>query len=163
MDQPLALLQPGRVVAVQLSDGGIRRGLVMSAGGGWLQLAGDEGLLLVNLAQVAVIALDGQPTAAAGPVDAARPRPQSKDAPFRAGSRAPGRPWQEQDLKQLAEAYLDGRPDAELAERFVRTRGQIKELRQGFECARGNLVDDQLSPAARTWVARWRKVLGGAR
>jgi hypothetical protein len=48
-----------------------------------------------------------------------------------------------------------------LAERFGRTRGQITLLRQGFECARGNIADDAIPPVAQTWVARWRKVLAG--
>ena len=163
MTDPLALLEPGRVISVQLATGEVRRGLVMGMGAGWLHLVGDDGVQLVNLAQVALVSLDAQTAAAPMAVDAARPRPMTKDVPIKAGSRAPGRPWQETELKQLSEAYLDGRPDAELAERFHRTRGQIRELRQGFECARGNVVEDQLSMVARTWVGRWRKVLGGAR
>jgi hypothetical protein len=59
----------------------------------------------------------------------------------------------------IAYAYLDGIEDGDLAQRFSRSRGQIKELRQAFECARGNLVEDQISPIAATWVARWRKAL----
>ncbi len=163
MPDPLMLLEPGRVIAVQLATGEVRRGLIMGVGGGWLHLVGDEGVQLINLGQAALISLDAQAAVAAAPVDAPRPRPMTKDVPIKTGSRAPGRPWQETELKELSEAYLDGRPDAELAERFHRTRGQIKELRQGFECARGNLVDDQISQVARTWVGRWRKVLGGAR
>ncbi len=92
-------------------------------------------------------------------VEVAKPKPSSKDAPIRAGGKALGRAWLDEDLKTLADAYLDAVEDGDLALRFNRSRGQIKELRQAFECARGNLVEDQISPIAATWVARWRKAL----
>ena len=98
-------------------------------------------------------------TAPAPFVEVARPKPASKDAPIRAGGKALGRAWLDEDLKALADAYLDGAEDGDLAQRFNRSRGQVRELRQAFECARGNRVEDQISPIAATWVARWRKAL----
>jgi hypothetical protein len=86
------------------------------------------------------------------------PRPTSADRPRRA-SRAPGRPWRDEDLRQLADGFLDGQDDQQLCGSYNRTRAQIKELRAGFECARGNLVEDQISEVAATWVERWRRVL----
>ncbi len=76
-------------------------------------------------------------------------------------SQAPGSPWSDAELKRLADAFLDGHEDGELAERHKRARPAIKQLRQGFECARGNLVEDQISSVAATWVSRWRRVLAG--
>jgi hypothetical protein len=74
--------------------------------------------------------------------------------------RAPGRAWTEEELRRLGEGFIEGTADHALATAFNRTRGQLKELRQGFECARGNLDVDDISPVAATWVARWRRVLG---
>ena len=158
MDDPLAQLEPGRGVAVHLTNGQICRGSVSGLRGPWLHLAADSGGVLVNLTQVTAIVLDaaGAPEAL---IDIARPKPRSKDEPIRAGSKALGRAWTDAELKSLADAFLDGLHDGELAERFHRSRTQITELHQAFECARGNLVEDQLRPVARTWVARWRKAL----
>ena len=39
--------------------------------------------------------------------------------------------------------------------------GIIKQLRQGFEAARGNLVEDQVGEVAATWIHRWRRLLAG--
>jgi len=129
---------------------------------GWLLLETESGIMLINLTQVAVITQEpGEPdedTEASLEGLDELPKPTSAERPLRA-SRAPARPWRDDDLKQLADAFLDGAQDQELATRFNRTRGQVKELRQGFECARGNLVDDQISRVAATWVDRWRRVL----
>lgn len=152
-----ALLPVGRRITAQLAQGPLYRGAVRRVSDGWLLLEADQGQLLINLDHVAVIT----PEALGGDeplVDEALPKPTSADRPVRA-SRAPGRPWNDTDLRELAEGFLDGHQDAELAPRFNRTKGQLKELRQGFECARGNLVEDQISPVARTWVERWRRVL----
>jgi hypothetical protein len=92
-------------------------------------------------------------------VDVLKPKPSSKETPMRVTGKALGRAWLDEDLKVLADAYLDGVQDADIAQRLSRAKGQIKELRQAFECARGNLVDDQISPIAATWVPRWRKAL----
>jgi hypothetical protein len=162
MDDPLSHLIPGRSVTAHLNNGQVVRGTVTGLRGGWLSLAGGNpdgsGAVLVNLAHAGALVLDSKaaPTAM---IEVAKPKPQSKEAPVRAGGKALGRAWLDEDLKALADAYLDGAEDGDLAQRFNRSRGQIKELRQAFECARGNLVEDQISPVAATWVARWRKAL----
>lgn len=155
-------LAPGRLIALRLADGTPMAGRVVAVDGPWLQLHDLDGGHLVNLAQVAVVHLDQQGRAeGAVAAEGALPQPRSKDQPRKVGSRAPGRPWDEAELKSLSEAFLDGAGDGELALRFHRTRSQITELHRGFECARGNLTEDDLSPAAHLWVARWRRVLAG--
>ena len=57
------------------------------------------------------------------------------------------------------DAFLDDRGDAELAQEHGRTRNQITVLRQAWECSRGNLPDDRISPAARLWVERIRRAV----
>ncbi len=154
---PLTRLVPGCAVTVYLANNRVHRGTVAAVGDGWLELAGEQPRL-VNLAQTVEILLstDAQDDAGHG-----LPRPRSKDTPTKAGSKAPARPWADEDLQALAHGFLDGMTDAALAERFHRTRPQVTILHQGFECARGNLTDDAIPPAARTWVERWRKVLAG--
>jgi hypothetical protein len=156
---PFAHLTPGRPVTVYLVGNRVHRGQVDGVGNGWLMLKGVPARL-INLAQVVEIMVEDVPAEAEAP-DALLPKPRSKDGPVKAGSRAPGRPWADEDLQGLAHAFLDGGNDSALAERFGRTRGQITLLRQGFECARGNIADDAIPPVAQTWVARWRKVLAG--
>jgi hypothetical protein len=155
-------LPPGRRVTAQLVQGPLYRGSVRRVVDGWLLLETESGLVLINLSQVAVISQEAGDTG--DDVEASLegldelPKPTSAERPTRT-SRAPARPWKDDDLKQLADAFLDGADDSELASRFNRTRGQVKELRQGFECARGNLVEDQISSVAATWIDRWRRVL----
>ncbi len=160
MDDPLSQLIPGRSITAHLNNGQVVRGIVTGMRGGWLSLGGADGgnAVLINLVHAGALVLDTKPAPAAL-IEVAKPKPQSKDAPIRAGGKALGRAWLDEDLKALADAYLDGAEDGDLAQRFNRSRGQIKELRQAFECARGNLVEDQISPIAATWVARWRKAL----
>jgi hypothetical protein len=164
LPNPFAELLPsGRLVIVLLADGTPMPGRVLALADGWLHLRDLDGEQLINLAQVAGIRLqEGAQASEADPGDPeALPRPRSKDRPVKVGSGATGRPWTEPELRALAEAFLDGGQDGELAERFRRTRGQITELHRGFECARGNLVEDQISPAAQAWVPRWRRLLAG--
>jgi hypothetical protein len=159
MDQPLSLLKSGREVTVIMATGQALRGRVLSCGHGWLYLAAENGgARLINLGQVAMVDLPGP----IGLVDdGALPKPRSKDDPTHAGPTAPGRAWTDAELKALADAFLDQQTDQDLAKHFARARGAIREMRRGFEAARGNLVEDEISPVARTWVARWRKVLAG--
>jgi hypothetical protein len=145
-----------------LADGTVFDGELEWARKGWARIRGDAGVSLINAAHVAVIRPHG-PLAADEPEDAddeGLPRPRSNERARMAGATAPGRAWDDEDLRALADAFLDNATDAELAARHHRSKGAIKEARQGFECARGNLVEDQISPVARTWVARWRKTLG---
>lgn len=151
-------LPVGRRVTAQLAQGPLYRGTVRRVSDGWLLLEAEQGQLLINLDHVAVVTPEALGEDEPEGVDAALPKPTSADRPVRT-SRAPGRPWKDEDLRELAEGFLDGHQDVELAPRFNRAKGQLKELRQGFECARGNLVEDQISPVARMWVERWRRVL----
>ncbi len=159
----LATLIPAdRVIGLTLVDGVILAGRAQVLSGGWLRLIGNADDRLINLAHVVMIDLNrGRLDQGPSGVDEALPRPRSKDTPVKVGSKVPARPWTDGDLKALADAMLDGGQDAELAERFHRTRSQVRDLRQGFECNRGNLVEDQISPAAVAWIHRWRRVLSG--
>jgi hypothetical protein len=154
MDAP-ALLHPGLSVTVYLVGNRVHRGRIAAVDQGWLVLEGEHPRL-INLAQVVEVLLDD-----ADPGEAALPRPRSKETPVKAGPKAPARPWSDDELKSLAQGFLDGATDTELAERFHRTRTQITIMHQGFECARGNITDDTIAPVARTWVERWRKALAG--
>ncbi len=158
MNDPLASLPIGQPVSVQFSEGVVVRGMLRACGGGWLKLEDQRGVHWVQLDQVAMISAvtEGE----AEPVDAPRPKPRSADAPVKT-SRAPGRPWADDDLKTLSEAFLDAATDSECAQRFNRTRHQITLLRQGFEAARGGLDEDRIPDVAKTWVQRWRRVLAG--
>lgn len=158
MDDPLSELIPGRHIAAVLANGQQCRGMITGIRGGWLSLGGNDKSVLVNLAQIAVITLDAKP-APTPQIDVAMPKPSSKEAPIRAVGKALGRAWLDEDLKKLADAYLDGAEDGAIAQKISRARTQIKELRQAFECARGNVAEDQISPIAATWVPRWHKAL----
>jgi hypothetical protein len=156
------LLVPGRLVLLRLADGTPVAGRVRAVADGWLSLGDLDGEQAINLAHVASVrGQDSTPEATAERDEGGLMRPRSKEAPVKVGARAVGRPWTEPELKGLADAFLDGHQDGELAARFNRTRSQVTELHRAFECARGNLVEDQISPAAQTWVPRWRRVLAG--
>ena len=71
----------------------------------------------------------------------------------------PGRPWSDEQVRAVIDGFLDDRQDGALAEQHGRTRHQITVLRQAWECARGNLPEDRLSPAAQLWVGRIRTAL----
>jgi hypothetical protein len=151
------LLPPGRRVSVQLAQGPVYRGAVRRSLDGWLLIEAESGNVLLNLDHVAVISQEGSAAGdEAGADELLRPSPAERPHPV---SRAPGRAWNDADLRQLADAFLDGQEDDALATRFNRTRAQLKQMRQGFECARGNLVEEQISPVATTWVQRWQRVL----
>jgi len=158
MALPLSVLTPGRIVHLRL-DGEVLSGAVIATANGWLRLSGADGEILVNLAQVAWIRTDGAPT---GPIiDDERPKPTPKEMGGRAGSRAPARPWSDESIRAAVEGFLNDRQDGDLADELGRTRHQITILHQAWECARGNIPDDQLSPAAQTWVSRIRHVMTG--
>jgi len=152
MALPLSVLTPGRTVHLRL-DGEMVSGRVIATANGWLRLDGADGEILVNLAQVAWIRADGAPAGDELPV------PTAKGVVVRPGSRVPGRPWDDATVRAVVEGFLNDVQDTDLAERHNRTRHQITILRQAWECARGNLADDQLSPAAQLWVARIRSVM----
>jgi len=141
---------------VLVANGAVLRGALSLLDGGWWRLQGAGGVIDLNPQQVIGVGAPGSWAAAGG-------GSAVKEA---GGGRAPrtnrggaGRPWRDEELRLLANAYLDGVTDKELAQEFSRTPAIIKQLRQGFECARGNLVEDQISEVAASWVHRWRRVL----
>ena len=148
-----------RLIALHLANGVILPGRVHVLRDGWVRLYTSERVQLVNLAHVLTIDLNVGQTDPGPLVQEGLPKPRSKDVPFKVGSKVPARPWSDADLKALSEGFLDGLLDPELAEQHHRTRGQIRDLRQAFECNRGNLIEDQISPAATTWIHRWKRVL----
>jgi hypothetical protein len=160
--RPLEHLTLGRPIAASMANGEQCRGVIIEIGEGWLLLGGQgsngDKSVLVNMQHICSLVLDVKPAPTAI-IDAPKPKPASKEAPQKTGLKALGRAWLDEDLQQLADAFLDGHDDVILSQRFSRAKNQIKELRQAFECARGNLVDDQVSAIALTWVPRWRKAL----
>ena len=152
-------IPPERLIALHLENKAILIGRAEQVADNWVRLQTPDGIKLVNLDHVLLIDLNEGLRDPGPQVDEGLGKPRSKDIPMKMGSKAPGRPWTDDDLKQLSEGFLDGALDAQLAERYHRTRGQIRDLRQGFECNRGNAVEEQISPAATTWVARWHRVL----
>ena len=154
-----AAIPADRLIALHLANGAILPGRAKLLAGGWVRLSTSDSEQLVNLAHVAAIDLNEGRTDPGPRIQDGLPKPRSKDVPFKVGSKVPARPWTDADLKALSEGFLDGVLDNELAEKHHRTRGQIRDLRQGFECNRGNLIEDQVSPAAVTWIHRWRRVL----
>jgi hypothetical protein len=157
-------LPPERLIALHLDNKSVLIGRAEQVADNWVRFATPDGVKLVNLNHVTLIDLNDGLRDPGPQVDEGLARPRSKDIPLKVGSKAPGRPWNDDDLKQLSEGFLDGENDAQLAERFHRTRGQIRDLRQGFECNRGNheFPIDQ-NPAASLWVDRWQKVLSRGR
>jgi len=153
------LLLPGKKVVAQTSQGPVYRGVVRKSLRGWIAIDAEGGRTLLNLDHlVSVVVLgadDDEDMEAAGGLM----KPQSLERPRVLTRTAPARAWQDEDLKKLATGFLDGDDDATLSEAHHRARSQIRELRQAFECARGNLVEDQISPVAQTWITRWRRVL----
>ncbi len=148
-----------RPIILHLVGGHVLVGHGQPLEGGWLRLRSRDCERLVNLVHVVLIDASDGVSEESSPIDAALPRPKSKDTPIKLGSRAPGRAWTDPDLKALSEGFLDHVNDSDLAQRHHRTKGQIRDLKQAFECQRGNLVEDEISPAARLWVDRWRRVL----
>lgn len=131
-----------------LVDGTRLAGRLRALGADWWSVDTDNGAVVVNPRQVAAVA-EGQ--------SLATPRAPRRERRARGGS--PGRPWADDELRRLADAFLDGETDKELARDFDRTPAVIKQLRQGFEIARGNLTDDAVGAIARSWVGRWQDVL----
>lgn len=120
------------------------------ASSGWWVVQTAQGVVEVNPALVVA-------SAAPGVLDAGK----AVGAPRRRSvAGAPGRPWGDEELRLLADAFLDqAASDKDLAQEFARTPAIIKQLRQGFEAARGNLVEDQVGEVALTWIPRWRRLL----
>lgn len=164
MALPVSFLTPGRNVRVRCAGEDLA-GTVTSCANGWLRLATTQGDTLVNLALVAWVAGGGGGAPAddgdgAGDEDRGLPRPSAAEITAKpASSKAPGRPWSDSQVQAVVDDFLNDRQDGEIAANHGRTRNQVTVLRQAWECARGNLPDDGISPAARLWVERIRRAM----
>jgi len=142
-------------VALLLADGTRLSAAIADQRAGWWLLETDEGTVWVQLAHVVLVGSE-----AAVPAGGRRGR-GGGGSTSRSRSSAPGRPWSDDELRMLADAFLDGAVDKDLAREFGRTPAIVKQLRQGFECARGNLDEERVTEIAASWVPRWRRVLAG--
>jgi hypothetical protein len=149
MFNPEEFIAAGEAIRVDLRDGRSVSGHLVGADGHWLGLETDDGRLLLPVAGIAAVCADQVRLGLAE-----KPRRKAAGA-----APAVGRGWNDADLRQLADAFLDGEHDAQLAERFGRSRSVIKILHAAFECARGNLVEEDLPDAAKAWLGRWSAVL----
>ena len=71
------------------------------------------------------------------------------------------RPWTDSDIRACVRSFLDGASDSTVAAQAQRSRHQITILRQAFDAARGERVEEDCSPAARAWIVRVRAALAG--
>jgi hypothetical protein len=142
----------GHRCVLLLVEGSRIEGELQAADNLWWRLSAEEGEILVNPQHVAAVGISGGLPVTAGGGGGGK-------AAKRARGAAPGRPWADEQLKALADGFLDGETDKDLAATFGRTPAIIRQLRQAFEAARGNLDEDQLGEVAGTWVGRWRQVL----
>jgi hypothetical protein len=151
-------LRPGQHLQCILADGTVFSGHVDNARKGWLRLTTEQGPLLINVAHVALLKpLD----ASAVGIGLGSSEPETTASRRSAGTTTAEDDWDPESLRALADGFLDGHDDSELAARLGQRKGQVKTLRQAFECARGNLVEDEIAPTAREWIDRWRSVLAG--
>lgn len=154
MALPVSFLTPGRTVRLRIAGEDLS-GNVVACANGWLRLSVEGSDTMVNLAQVAWITGLGETP----PDEDELPRPEAKEITARQGTKAPGRPWTDATVQAIVSGFLDDVGDAELAATHGRTRSQVTVLHQAWECARGNIPDDRLSPAAQLWVERIRRAM----
>lgn len=138
-------LEPGKRIAILLAGGQRFEGDLVRCCGRWLELADGATLRWLNSDHIVLIA------GGAGALPSVPP--PSKRKPVAGGG---GPPWQDEDLRLLADALLDGVSDAELGREFGRKPGEIGVLRRAFACLRGDLLDEDLDAAARSWLPRLR-------
>ncbi len=153
-------LRPGLRLECILADGTVVSGILERAAKGWLRMQTSTGPILIHLAHVALLKPGDADAAGIGlgaVEDSSSPRGAQGRAPR--GAAAATADWSPEQLRALADGLLDGHSDSELAARLGQRKAHIGSLRQAFECARGNMVDDEIPPAARVWISRWRDVL----
>lgn len=119
-------------------------GTLQARRGPWLQLATEEGSVLVNAAQVVWVRV----LATAGAA------PQAQED---ASDAAP--PCSDAQLRVLVEGFLDDRDPRQLARQAGCSARQLRLVRQAWECVRGNLPEDGIPPAARALAPRLRRLL----
>ncbi|MFW5698780.1 MAG: hypothetical protein ACOCZK_00240 [Planctomycetota bacterium] len=147
---------PGHTYTFVLSDGSRVQAEVRTRAGHWVEAVCDGLVFQLNLDQVVCFAAGALPACLAGS-DTRAGGSARRIRPKAGGS--PGRRWEDDELRLLANAFLDGAIDRDLAREFGRTVAIIKQLRQAFECARGNLDEDRVGEVAQSWIPRWRRVL----
>ncbi|MEK7413197.1 MAG: hypothetical protein AAB263_07755 [Planctomycetota bacterium] len=153
MALPISFLVSGRQVRVR-SGGDEITGTIVHTANGWMRMTASNGDVLVNLATVTWIHALGP-----APERDEANKPEAHEIGDRQGSRVPGRPWSEASVKTIIDGFLSDQQDSDLAETHGRTRHQITVLRHAWECARGNMTEDRISPAAQEWVPRIRRIL----
>ncbi len=150
VDQPGAFTLGGTYL-FELANGRRITATVTAQAGGWLRLDRARSTLHVNISQIVCYQAPGSASLA-------------DDAPEASGRSRPAidpQDWDEPRLRRLAEGYLDGQGDSELATICERPRSEVRRLRRSFEAARGNLDPDRLGEQDRAWSVRWQAVLGG--
>ncbi len=140
-------LETGTRLAALLVGGQRVEGELLRVCGRWLELADGATLRWLNGDHIVLIA------AGAGALPDAAPSPRPKR-----GAAGAGTPWQDQDLRLLADALLDGIADGELAREFGRKPAEIAVLRRALTCLRGEVMEEDLDPAAASWVPRLRGI-----
>jgi hypothetical protein len=151
-------LAPDRRYRFRCRDGLEICGTVSDVVDGWCGVEDNAEPMWLQIAQIVAVTVESQ--ALPAPVNAAggkRKRTDQRASGAADGKR--GRDWQPQEVRELAEGFLDGATDSDLASHFGCPRGAINSMRQAFECARGNLVEEEIDGLARSWVDRVRSAL----
>ncbi|TVR40373.1 MAG: hypothetical protein EA402_13790 [Planctomycetota bacterium] len=147
-------LQLGHEYQVQLSNGSWVQGRLCARHADWLELQQEAGHYAVARSAIALLIL-------AGRFDAP---PAKAPARPRVAGRGPAEksPVPDADiLRRVCSGILDGIEGPELRAMSGLGAGELARLRQAFECARGNLMSEDIPPAARAWVEPIRRALGG--
>ena len=137
---------------------GVCEGRVRGAGHGWIELAGaasDERRFVQVALLTEIVLLESAVEPAAEDDGPARPAPVPMGGDVAAHAQA----WHDDEIRGVANAFLDGASDSDIARGSGRTRHQITILRHAFDAARGERNPDDCSPAARAWIDRLRRVL----
>lgn len=136
-------------LALQLQDGTRLKGTLEMVDGEWLLVDCAGARVAIAKQQIAVLGYEGRlPTKGAG---------SGKKAPASAAAPATAE-LDETIVRQLLDGFLDGHSIETLMQISGLGKKEVKLWHQAFECARGNLVDDQIPPAARALLPQLRSV-----
>ena len=150
-------MEIGASIQLQLSIGQQLTGTVEAIAGEWLHLRVKSRLLAVSRSQVALIALEGNIPKAGG---RQRKSTTLDDPTLIPAEDEPNVP-DDATLRKVVMAILDGIEGPELRAIGGMNASRLARVRQAFECARGNLQIEDLSPVARDLVDPIRRALGG--
>lgn len=149
----------GQHLALLLVGGVSVSGEVVGVDGEWLQLHTEVGVCAIARRHIVVIGCDGAlPTA---PAAGDRPRRRRANAANAAEPAAALAVPDEDTLRRVANAILDGIDGPELRAIAGLDASTLRHVRRAFECARGNVQEEDLPLAARSLVAPIRHALGG--